>query len=176
MSIVTALLHNLRLRPLTHRPEDTVPAPDGYRGSLQHDLTRCTGCATCVYVCSPSAITLRRADDQAVAWHYDASCCTFCGRCAEFCPTQALAFSPEPLPAVSDRSQHQLTHWLEQRPCRRCGRPITPLPPPTLVRLYGTPLPAEIAAQQELCEACRNRLAGETLKRSYLGKRSRDER
>jgi hydrogenase-4 component H len=172
-SILNTLLYNLGIRPLTYRPGDRVPAPDRYRGSLQHDLTRCTGCATCAYVCSPAAIMLNRII-KPTAWHYDASQCTFCGRCAEFCPTHALDFSTEPLPATGDRAQYILVHSIEQRACDRCGQPMTPLPRLTLIRLYGEPLPAEITTQQALCETCRSRLASESIKRGHLGQRKPD--
>jgi len=175
MSILAALLHNAGAPAETRRPDDPAPIPDGYRGSLQHDLTDCTGCTTCAYVCSPGAITFRDVGDGCVAWQYDAGRCTFCGRCAEFCPTRALGFSPEPLPVSGDRWRHRLTHWLEPRACTRCGQPVRPLPESTLIRLYGAPVPADMAAQRGLCETCRNRLAGEAVKRGFLGQRRADE-
>jgi len=176
MSIVSALLRNLGLPPLTRRPEDRVPTPSGYRGSLQHEAARCTGCGTCVYVCSPAAISLRQSGEQAGAWRYDAGRCAFCGRCAAFCPTQALTFAPDSLPATGHRARHQVSHALEPHTCPRCGRPVTPLAAPTLMRWYGEAVPADIAARQGLCETCRQRLAGENVKRGYLGQRRLDER
>ena len=62
---------------------------------------------------------------------------------------------------LSERVQHYLTHSLTLQPCRECGQPFRTIPEMTLLRLYGDPLPEEIAEARGLCERCRQRVAGE---------------
>lgn len=54
----------------------------------------CTGCATCVYVCMLTALSV--SDRQLFyEWRYDSGQCTFCGRCVEVCPTHALKMAAD---------------------------------------------------------------------------------
>lgn len=60
------------------------------------DLALCQGCASCLAVCPPGAITLK--DGQAVIAQ---ALCDDCGACIEACPTGAL-FKAEIVPARVD--------------------------------------------------------------------------
>jgi hydrogenase-4 component H len=167
MGTLRLLLENLRAHTLTHRPTDPLDAPPRYRGAIHHDTTRCTGCAACAYVCSPAAITLAGPEGQPTSWQYDAERCTFCALCAAYCPTEAISVVPEPPPATGDASAHQVSHAISYQPCAECGRPFAPLPLPALIQLYGMPIPAEIEARRRLCESCRRRMVGQSMKLSY---------
>jgi ferredoxin len=130
---------------------------------LLHETARCTGCGTCAYVCSPGAIVVREGEASAV-WEFAAGRCTFCGRCAEYCPTSALAFECAAPEAMADLVRHRLAHEVAYRPCPRCGRPVVPMPPAALARLYGEAPPEVLVAQHGLCERCRRRSAAAALR------------
>ena len=134
-----------------------------------------------------------------ISWsgRYYAGQCTFCGRCVEFCPTRAIVFEPWAPPVTRDASSHRVTHPVPCQPCSRCGRPVTPLPEATLVRLYegahraealrhdpsmgrhgpsehAEPLPDGVKAEQRLCEKCRGRLSADRLRKVLSGEAGED--
>ena len=158
MRILSILSRNSVLGSRTRRPEDEVPCPTGFRGMITHDAARCTGCRTCAYVCSPSAIAFGQVDPASVEWSYFAGRCTFCGRCVEYCPTRCLGFEETMPPVALDQAVHRLTHRIAYQPCARCGRPVIPLPLQTLQALHGEDVPEVIVAQHGLCERCRGRV------------------
>jgi ferredoxin len=168
MGIFSILSRNSAQGSRTRGPEEQVPFPAGFRGVLRHDSARCTGCKTCAYVCSPTAITFNEADERFTEWTYFAGQCTFCGRCVEYCPTRSLDFEESTPLVTPDPSAHRVTHRVDHQPCARCGRFIIPLPLPTLQALYGDPLPEDLVAHQRLCERCRGKAIAQRLK-SMLG-------
>ena len=169
MNILTIISQNFRHGSRTRRPDAPVPFPEGFRGELFHNVDCCTACQTCAYVCSPGAITFAEGDGQSIVWEYFAGQCTYCGRCVEYCPTGALSFAQDAPAAVDQSDRLRLAHQIFYRPCSRCGQPVIPMPEPTLTRLYGDPLPADIASLNQLCEKCRRRVAGEGIKNALLG-------
>ena len=171
MGILNIIPRNFGRKSRTRLPADAVPFPDGYRGTLQHDDSLCTGCQTCGYVCSPSAITFDTSDPASIVWLYFAEQCSFCGRCATFCPTDAISFLADSPIITGDRSMHRLADRIYYQPCAHCGRPIIPIPVPVLALLYGNRLPEEIATLNKLCEKCRSRKASEHIKDAQTGKK-----
>jgi hydrogenase-4 component H len=169
MGIISLLRQNFSHRSRTRRPDDRVPSPQGFRGALLHSTELCVGCRTCAYVCSPSAITFSDQGTDGVLWSYQADRCTFCGRCAEFCPCDALEFASEAPPVVTERSQLLTQHLVVYQACTGCGAPIVPLPLPVMLRMYGDPLPAELAGIRSLCEKCRARRYGSRVKAAFEG-------
>jgi len=157
MGIFSILSRNSSRAHRTRRPDDRVPCPAGYRGPIAHDAARCTGCQSCAYVCSPAAITFDTADPRFVRWAYFAGQCTFCGRCVEYCPTHALAFEESTPPVAEDPRRYRMVHDVPYRPCARCGQPVIPLPLQTLQAMHAGSVPDGIAAQQTLCQRCRQR-------------------
>jgi formate hydrogenlyase subunit 6/NADH:ubiquinone oxidoreductase subunit I len=174
MNIFNLLSQNLGQGSRTRLPEDAVPYPSGYRGRINHDLSICTACGTCVYACSPKAITIDESSADVSVWQYTEDRCTFCGFCVEYCPTQALSFDPVAPAPLTERPQHYLSHAIPLQPCRECGEPVRSIPEVILIRLYGDPLPEEIAAAQGLCERCRQRVVGDRFMRVLAGKRGND--
>ena len=172
MGILNLISRNIGRKSRTRLPDNAVPYPDGYRGTLQHDASLCTGCQTCGYVCSPSAITFDTSDPASIVWLYFAEQCSFCGRCVTFCPTYAISFLAESPIITGDRSLHRLADRVYYQPCARCGRPIIPMPLPVLALLYGNRLPEEIATLNNLCEKCRSRKASERIKDWQTGKKA----
>jgi formate hydrogenlyase subunit 6/NADH:ubiquinone oxidoreductase subunit I len=169
MGILNILTHNFHTPSRTRKPPDTVPYPDGFRGSLQHQLSLCVGCGTCSYVCSPGAIVIER-ENQQIHWRYDAGRCTFCGRCVDYCPTDTLTFANHASAITTNRSQQITVHTVQLCPCENCGTPIVPLPPETLLALYHDPAgAAQAAPMHRLCERCRARQISQQIKSGMRG-------
>jgi hydrogenase-4 component H len=173
MGILEMLFRNAGRGSRTRRPNDTVKIPEGFRGVLKHEVTLCTGCHTCSYVCSPSAITFREEPGDITVWKYAADRCTFCGRCVEFCPTEALRLDPEIPPAARDRSAFLMEDRVLYQPCSGCEKPSLLMPATVLERFYGKPLPAEIEVLQRLCGPCRRKATGEHIKGVLWGKKKK---
>jgi formate hydrogenlyase subunit 6/NADH:ubiquinone oxidoreductase subunit I len=169
MRILNLISRNFGKTSRTRLPAEVVPCPDGYRGTLQHVSSLCTGCQACAYVCSPSAITFDTSDRASIVWQYSAERCSYCGRCVEYCPTKAISFMAEPPVVTGDRSLHRLVDKIFYQPCARCGRPIMPMPEPVLTQMYQDLLPKEIKVLNRLCEECRSRKAGERIKEGLTG-------
>jgi hydrogenase-4 component H len=171
MNILNLLSQNFGQGSRTRTPGNSVPYPAGYRGRIEHALALCTGCGTCAYVCSPSAISIEENSAQVVTWKYTEDRCTFCSFCVAYCPTQALSIEAVSPTLLSERAQHYLSHAITLEPCRECGQPARSIPEMTLIRLYGDPLPEEIAAARGLCERCRQKVTGERFVKALVGKR-----
>lgn len=166
MRIFEILLRNTGQKARTLAP-GTLPAPAGYRGTLQHETNLCTGCGTCAYVCSPGAIQLdQRA--EGVLWQYQAVQCTFCSRCAEFCPTKAIRLEDAPHHTVL-AAPETTYHMIGYQPCERCGRPFVPLPVPVLERMSRGAVETSSGSLWRMCEKCRSRVFGQKLKESFTG-------
>lgn len=170
MNILNLLSKNLGQRSRTQPPDEAVAYPAGYRGQLDHEMDLCTACGTCIYTCSPGAITRDDSTPGYVLWNYAEDRCTFCGFCVEYCPTQALSFIPAAPVVVTNRSQHYVSHPIECQPCSDCGQLIRPLPEATLIRLYGDPLPEDVATSRLLCERCRQRATTRRFREALIGK------
>jgi len=176
MGIWTILRTNFFKGSRTRKLTEVVEHPQAFRGLVLHDTSRCTACGTCAYVCSPGAITFEEGEDE-IMWDYNAGRCTFCGRCVQFCPTAALSFSHESAPVVTMKAELYTDHAVSYSTCTRCGKKYIPLPASSYVKLYGDPMPADIAELRGLCETCRNKQATRKLKeaaRGQLAKRAAD--
>jgi ferredoxin len=173
MNIFNLLSQNFARKSRTRQPSDAVPYPKDFRGKLQHDTELCTACGTCVYVCSPGAISITGQDESIADWDYTEDRCTFCGFCVQYCPTKALTFdfvSPSP---ITERVQHYTFHQIEQQPCRSCGKPAHAIPMGKLEEMYGKPLPEEIVETVGLCEHCRQELTSKRFLKAVVVKGDR---
>ncbi len=114
--VVRELLENLIAPPATVRyPEEPLPPPKGYRGSIAILDEKCIGCSKCAIVCPTACITMvpserpveikgrtivRRKKPEVLL-----SSCIACGLCEEVCPTEpkAIYLTEEPMGARTKR-------------------------------------------------------------------------
>ena len=173
MNILNLLTHNLGHGSRTRKPDDAVPYPNGFRGKLLHNIDLCTTCGTCVYVCSPAAITIDTSESDIADWDYQEDRCTFCGFCVKHCPTHALSFEKESPSPITERVEHYQYHEIEIQPCRICKKPARILPLESLEQIYGKPLPEEIVDTIGLCEHCRQELTSKRFLKAIVVKGDR---
>lgn len=77
-----------------------IETPPNFRGKLQYDREKCTGCKLCIKVCPSNAIEF--LSDKKKIKIYLARC-TFCSQCTDVCPVDALNMSNEWLLADTDK-------------------------------------------------------------------------
>jgi formate hydrogenlyase subunit 6/NADH:ubiquinone oxidoreductase subunit I len=94
MGIVNLLIKNLLDGSITLPYPERPAIQAHYRGMVQNAPEECTGCALCAYVCTSSAITVKRALDG-FRWSYDPAQCTYCARCTQRCPKGSLTMQDE---------------------------------------------------------------------------------
>jgi formate hydrogenlyase subunit 6/NADH:ubiquinone oxidoreductase subunit I len=90
MNILTMLWKNLWGGSRTLRFPARPAVTPQFRGQVQFDPTRCTGCAICKFRCTSRAIDFKGGKGE-FTWSYDPGQCTFCGRCVEGCKDHALS-------------------------------------------------------------------------------------
>jgi hydrogenase-4 component H len=161
MTMLKTVLGNFMRPARTRKPDDMPSVPPAFRGIIEHDAARCTGCGTCAYVCSPKAITLEERGETAVAWRFFAGQCSFCGLCAAYCPTQAIATVSRVPGVAGNPADHRWESLMPLEPCPRCGTPHIPLPEATLAEI---PL-----SDKKLCAECRRQAASRRIRDAFLG-------
>ena len=82
-----------------------IKAPEGFRGKIQYDKEKCTGCKLCLKVCPSEAIEFKEADKKIRIY---LARCTFCSQCNDICPVKCLTMSNEFLLADSDKYSKDL--------------------------------------------------------------------
>ena len=168
MGIFGMVWQNVRHAARTRRPDDMPSRPDGFRGTIEHETSLCTGCGTCAYVCAPRAIRMEEKGECAVTWKFFAGQCSFCGLCVQYCPTHAIT-NRGMLPQVTgDQSQHRVAHEVPYQPCAQCGRPVMPLPTAVLQQLYVGRVTESTMAEQGLCDGCRRKAASRHLRDAFI--------
>jgi formate hydrogenlyase subunit 6/NADH:ubiquinone oxidoreductase subunit I len=162
MNIFQVIAGNLQRDPITLRFPERVAPPEGFRGRVQLDPERCVGCATCVYVCTSSAVSVADYPKEKLRisthyeWVYDPGRCTFCGRCVDFCPSQALTMEAERPPIYTQPGALRQVHRLAYPVCPECGQPAHPVNDRVLARAFDE-ITDEVREWSRLCERCRQR-------------------
>lgn len=76
-----------------------VETPPGFRGKIQYDKEKCTGCQLCLKVCPSEAIEFKPEEKKIRIY---LARCTFCSQCNDVCPFKCLSMSNEFLLADSN--------------------------------------------------------------------------
>jgi formate hydrogenlyase subunit 6/NADH:ubiquinone oxidoreductase subunit I len=82
-----------------------IDVPDGFRGKIQYDKEKCTGCKLCLKVCPSEAIEFKEKEKKIKIY---LARCTFCSQCNDICPVKCLSMSNEFLLADSDKYSKEL--------------------------------------------------------------------
>jgi len=82
-----------------------IDPPEGYRGKIQYDKEKCTGCKLCLKVCPSEAIEFKEKDKKIKIY---LARCTFCSQCNDICPVKCLSMSKEFLLADSNKYSKEL--------------------------------------------------------------------
>jgi len=84
-------------------PFKPIVLPERFRGKLDIDPAKCTGCAVCALVCPSWVITMvdlgtRKVGDRELKVRrpvFDLSACIFCGECVDNCAFNALELTKQ---------------------------------------------------------------------------------
>lgn len=128
MKILSLLLKNLTRRAATVRFPEQPPVGSDYRGLVQFDATRCTGCAMCKYRCTSRAITFRNSKTE-YKWGYNPAQCTFCGRCVDGCQSGALSMQSDCPPIYLEAGALKCSYTIPRKPPAAKPTPAPPIVP-----------------------------------------------
>jgi len=155
-------------RPMTVQYPDKIEKPvqemlpESYRGILEVDLGRCTGCLLCAKACPIDAIRIdvQKNPETGVRelcrFDIDMGLCMYCGLCCEACNFDSIAHTPEFEGTVESPDELVLRfvknprpvsrHKANEGPARRPRGSILPEVIPSLGRRKAWQAPEEPAA------------------------------
>ncbi len=94
-------LGSLFKRPETLRyPFEVKEPPQGLKGHIVNDVSRCIVCGICARVCPAGALAV---DRKARTWAIDPFRCVQCASCVAACPKGCLAMAPEATGVAAER-------------------------------------------------------------------------
>jgi ech hydrogenase subunit F len=104
MSMMRTALKNLVSKPATRKyPAEPVVLPEGERGRVVYDMSKCIFCGLCEKRCPTNAIMMDKPNKrQSVS----RAKCIACGVCVESCPTDAIQMRPEYSPPATAPEVH----------------------------------------------------------------------
>ena len=82
-----------------------IETPKGFRGKIQYDKEKCTGCKLCIRVCPSGAIEFKEKEKKIKIF---LARCTFCSQCNDVCPQSCLSMGDEFLLADVDKYSKDL--------------------------------------------------------------------
>ena len=93
-SLLSAVIDALLEPPQTvGYPFEALDLPQTYRGAIQFDPEKCTGCGLCVRDCPAEGLKLiKQSRDEFKLIHYPARC-AYCGQCSISCRRRAISHS-----------------------------------------------------------------------------------
>ncbi len=103
-SAIPAMIRRMIEKPSTEAyPFKKIALPESFRGKLDIDPMKCTGCSICAYVCPASVITMVEIGKRKVGEKempvkrpsFDLYTCIFCGECVDNCPFGALQMTKD---------------------------------------------------------------------------------
>jgi hydrogenase-4 component H/formate hydrogenlyase subunit 6 len=74
-------------------PETEMELPNGYRGAIQLDPEKCTGCGLCARDCPANALELVKESKSDYKLIYHPARCAYCGQCELSCHRGAISHS-----------------------------------------------------------------------------------
>ena len=103
-AVIPEMFRVMLEKPTTEAyPYKPITLPERFRGKLDVDPERCTGCQVCAMVCPSQVITMvdmgtRKVGDREIPVKrpvFDLSTCIFCGECVDNCAFKALELTNE---------------------------------------------------------------------------------
>jgi len=98
-AVIPEMFRLMLEKPTTEAyPFKPIQLPERFRGKLDIDPAKCTGCQVCSLVCPASVITMvdlgtRKVGDRELKVRrplFDLSTCIYCGECVDNCAFNAL--------------------------------------------------------------------------------------
>lgn len=132
-------------------PQASPLVTDSFRGAIEVDPNKCTGCGACTRICPPKALSLISEGDTLIL-RYFVGRCIFCGMCADTCPEKAIKITKE-FELASDQV-YELYNDVEHelRTCKKCGTKFASRKLLDKVKTIIEVLPDSIA---DLCPNCK---------------------
>lgn len=94
-------------------PETELELPNGFRGAIQLDPEKCTGCGLCARDCPASALELVKESKSNYKLIYNPARCAYCGQCELSCHRGAISHSNQL--AGSTRDPHSIAVILKDQ-------------------------------------------------------------
>jgi formate hydrogenlyase subunit 6/NADH:ubiquinone oxidoreductase subunit I len=94
--ILPAALASLFKKPATvSYPREKEVKPEGFRGKLKFDATKCIGCKLCMRDCPTGAIEIIDTGDKKFKAIVHLDKCIYCAQCVDSCNKSALSCTKE---------------------------------------------------------------------------------
>ena len=104
-------------------PFHPITLPDRFRGKLDVDPDKCTGCQVCAIICPAGVITMidkgtRKVGDRELPVKrplFDLSSCIFCGECVDNCAFKALEMTKQFELATPNKADLMMTKCVDKK-------------------------------------------------------------